>query len=107
MGAISWQDRLEPREGGAKVELWRGERMFAGLNCFLSGQAQALHAHTGADKVYVVLRGTGLFEVGTEQFTAGTGELVPAPAGIPHGVRNPGPAPLVVLTVIAPPPPTG
>jgi mannose-6-phosphate isomerase-like protein (cupin superfamily) len=32
------------------------------------------------------------------------GELVVAPAGAPHGLRNPGPGRLLVLAVLAPGP---
>ena len=32
----------------AKVDLWAGERLFVGLNCFEPGQAQKVHAHAGA-----------------------------------------------------------
>ncbi len=105
MGGIRWTERVEFRDFEAtKAELWRGGRMFAGLNCFLRGQAQPKHAHPGSDKFYLVLSGAGTFEVGDDRFAAGVGELVPAPAGVPHAVRNDGPEPLVLLTVIAPPP---
>jgi len=102
---VYWKDRVAFDEAKpAKADLWRGDRLFAGLNCFLAGQAQLLHAHAGADKFYLVLRGNGAFEVGGESFAAGPGALVPAAADVAHAVRNDGPEPLVVLTVIAPPP---
>src|SRR3954464_5370614 len=41
----------------AKVDCFRSERLFAGLNCFEPGQTQTVHTHAGADKFYVVLRG--------------------------------------------------
>ena len=33
-----------------KLDLVRGELLFAGLNCFEPGQAQPVHAHGDADK---------------------------------------------------------
>lgn len=105
MKAVDWRDVVasDPTKA-AKADLWKGTRLFAGLNCLLPGQAQDPHAHPGADKFYLVLEGRGVFEVGDGRFEAAEGELVPAPAGVTHGVRNTGPGRLVVLTVIAPPP---
>ena len=105
MGAIAWRERVVFEDDkSAKADLWRGERLFAGLNCFGPGQVQAIHVHDRADKLYLVLEGRGTFEVGAERITAGSGQLVPVPAGVSHGVRNDGSEPLVVLTVLAPPP---
>jgi quercetin dioxygenase-like cupin family protein len=70
----------------AKVDLARGSRLMAGLNCFEPGQAQAVHAHAGADKFYFVLEGKARMQVGDEVAEAGPGTLVWAPAGVPHGV---------------------
>jgi hypothetical protein len=33
-----------------KADLFRGDRLFVGLNCFEPGQSQAAHVHAGADK---------------------------------------------------------
>lgn len=70
----------------AKADLARGEHLFAGLNCFEPGQAQAVHAHAGADKFYFVVEGKARMRVGTEELDAGPGTLVWAPAGVAHGV---------------------
>ncbi len=106
--AIAWVERIafDPARA-AKAELWSGERLFTGLNCLLPGQGQERHSHAAADKLYVVLRGRGAFEVGEDAFAAGEGTVVPAPAGVPHGVRNEGPEPLVLMTVMSPPPRKG
>ena len=105
MKPVRWTDHAGFDDARpAKADLWRAERLFAGLNCLLAGQSQPPHEHDSADKFYFVLRGRGVFEVGGERLTAGAGELVPAPAGVRHGVRNDGPEELVILTVMAPPP---
>jgi len=70
----------------AKVDLARGAHLMAGLNCFEPGQAQAVHAHDGADKFYFVLEGKARMQVGEDVAEAGPGTLVWAPAGVPHGV---------------------
>jgi hypothetical protein len=40
-----------------KVDLFRGGRLLAGLNCFEPGQAQHVHTHQGADKFYFLVTG--------------------------------------------------
>lgn len=70
----------------AKADLARGDHLVAGLNCFEPGQAQAVHAHAGADKFYLVVEGKARMRVGAEELDAGPGTLVWAPAGVPHGV---------------------
>jgi quercetin dioxygenase-like cupin family protein len=87
-----------------KTTLWQGEHMMVGLNCLEPGQTQKIHAHDGAEKFYFVLEGSGIFTVGDEESAAGTGSLVIAPAGIPHGVTNNGDQRLSLLVAIAPPP---
>ncbi|HEX5386239.1 MAG TPA: cupin domain-containing protein [Gemmatimonadales bacterium] len=87
----------------AKADLARGERLFVGLNCFEPGQSQALHAHAGADKFYLVLTGKARITVGCETQLAEAGTLVWAPAGEPHGVDE-AIERTVMLVAIAPPP---
>lgn len=87
----------------AKVDCFRSERLLVGLNCFEPGQTQAVHAHAGADKVYLVVSGKANFVVGQRIVTAGPGDLVLAPAGVPHGVES-ALARTVVLVAIAPAP---
>lgn len=87
-----------------KVSLAAGERLYAGLNCFLPGQEHASHAHADQDKLYYVLSGTGEALVGGETRQVAQGDLILAPAGVGHGMKNTGSAPLVVLVVFAPPP---
>ena len=86
-----------------KLDCFRSDRLLVGLNCFEPGQAQAVHTHAGADKFYVVLRGKATFVVGNEQISAGPGDFIPAPAGVPHGVAH-AEERTVLLMAIAPPP---
>jgi mannose-6-phosphate isomerase-like protein (cupin superfamily) len=95
--------RFDP-ERMAKTTLAQGKYLHAGLNAFEPGQAHALHRHSGQDKFYFVLEGQGDVRVGEERGRAGPGDLVLAPAGVDHAVRNPGPGRLVLLVLMAPPP---
>jgi quercetin dioxygenase-like cupin family protein len=86
-----------------KADLVRGGSLFLGLNCFERGQTQAVHVHDGADKFYLILSGRARMIVGNETRDAGAGELIWAPADVPHGVE----AALertVMLVGMAPPP---
>jgi mannose-6-phosphate isomerase-like protein (cupin superfamily) len=75
-----------------------------GLNAFEPGQDHALHAHAGMDKVYHVLSGLGTFLLADREAAMDAGMLLVAPAGVPHGIRNDGPARLLVLAILAPAP---
>jgi quercetin dioxygenase-like cupin family protein len=101
---FNWQEHTgsQPQKF-YKTNLWRGEHVMVGLNCLDEQQIQSVHAHQGADKLYLVLEGSGRFTVGDDERDAATGTLVVAPAGIPHGVRNNGTGRLSLLVAIAPP----
>lgn len=102
---------IDPRECAVyaadrmgKSTLFRSARVMVGLNAFEPGQSHALHAHADMDKVYVVVEGRGLFLLEGREVPMQAGRLLVAPAGEPHGIRNPGPERLLVLAVLAPGP---
>ena len=99
-------ERLAEFDAGrmGKVSLASGGYLYAGLNCFLPGQEHAAHVHADQDKLYFVLSGSGDAQVGDETHEVSRGDLVLAPAGVPHGLKNTGLEPLVVMVVFAPPP---
>jgi quercetin dioxygenase-like cupin family protein len=86
-----------------KTTLVAGDHLFLGLNCFEPGQSQAVHTHAEADKFYLVLSGNARMIVAGTARDAGPGELVWAPAGVPHGVERARER-TVMLVGIAPPP---
>jgi quercetin dioxygenase-like cupin family protein len=88
---------------GTKADLFRGDRLFVGLNCFEPGQSQPPHVHGGADKFYYVVSGLARFSVGDESFEARAGAVVWAPADLSHGVEQ-ALERTVLLVGIAPPP---
>ena len=51
------------------------------------GQASSIHAHPGADELYHVLEGEGLFSDGRREVRLGPGRLVIFPAGEVHRVH--------------------
>jgi mannose-6-phosphate isomerase-like protein (cupin superfamily) len=87
-----------------KATLFESPRLLVGLNAFEPGQSHALHAHGDMDKLYAVLEGEGVFLLADRELPMRAGDLLVAPSGVPHGVRNPGPARLLVLAVLAPAP---
>jgi len=86
----------------AKVDVASSKHLICGLNCFEPGQVQKAHAHSGADKLYVVVEGSGEFTVGAEKRTLSAGELLYVPENLDHGVANTGAGRLSVLIVITP-----
>jgi quercetin dioxygenase-like cupin family protein len=87
-----------------KATLFESPRLLVGLNGFEPGQQHALHAHPGQDKTYLVLEGSGLFLLDQRELPMQAGDLLVAPDGVPHGVRNTGSSRLLVLAVLAPGP---
>jgi len=87
-----------------KATLFESPRLLVGLNAFEPGQEHALHAHAGQDKVYHVIEGEGLFLLQGRTLAMKAGDLLVAPDGVPHGVRNTGKVRLLVLAILAPAP---
>jgi quercetin dioxygenase-like cupin family protein len=87
-----------------KSTLVEGGSLFAGLNSFEPGQEHAPHAHQGQDKLYVVLAGSGVVQVGDQSEVLSAGDAAFAASGVVHSIHNPGPDRLVVIAVLAPPP---
>ena len=87
-----------------KSTLYQSEDLLLGLNSFQPGQEHASHVHADMDKAYLVLEGEGVFSLDDEEWTLGPGEMLVAPRGRPHGVRNESGQNLVVLAVLAPSP---
>jgi mannose-6-phosphate isomerase-like protein (cupin superfamily) len=87
-----------------KSTLFESPRMLVGLNAFEPGQAHDLHAHGGMDKLYHVLEGDGVFLLEGREVPMRAGDLLVAPEGVPHGIRNTGTGRLLVLAVLAPAP---
>ncbi len=87
-----------------KSTIFESPRLLVGLNAFEPGQAHPLHAHAGMDKVYSVIEGEGLFLLEERELPMRAGDLMVAPDGVPHGVRNTGSGRLLVLAILAPSP---
>lgn len=87
-----------------KVTVVQGQELMLGLNCFESGQEHAAHAHPGQDKLYIVVEGRAEVQVADARGVLEPGDIAYAASGVVHAIRNPGPARLVVMAVLAPPP---
>ncbi len=87
-----------------KSTFFHSPRLLVGLNAFEPGQEHKLHSHAGMDKVYHVLSGHGLFLLEDRELPMRSGEMLVAPEGVPHGIRNTGGERLVVLAILGPAP---
>ena len=88
----------------AKTTLFESPRLLVGLNAFEPGQSHALHTHAGMDKMYQVVSGSGVFLLTDRELPMTAGDVLIAPEGIPHGVKNTGSGRLLLLAVLAPAP---
>ena len=80
-----------------KSTLFESTRVLVGLNAFEPGQFHALHHHEGMDKVYHVVEGEGTLLLDGRELPMKAGDLVAAPEGVPHGIRNTSGERLLVL----------
>jgi quercetin dioxygenase-like cupin family protein len=87
-----------------KSTIYQSSHLLVGLNAFEPGQAHALHTHVGMDKVYLVVAGEGVFLLDGTELPMRAGDLLVAPDGVPHGVRNNSGARLLVMAILAPGP---
>jgi quercetin dioxygenase-like cupin family protein len=87
-----------------KATLFRSDRILVGLNCFEPGQEHPLHAHSGMDKVYHVVSGRGCFLLEGREIPMEAGQMLVAPEGVAHGIRNDAAERLIVLAILAPAP---
>jgi len=87
-----------------KSTLFESDRLLVGLNAFEPGQEHKLHAHSGMDKVYHVLAGSGVFLLAGREEPMTAGVMLIAPEGMMHGIRNTGKERLLVLAILAPSP---
>ena len=87
-----------------KTTLFQSPRLLVGVNAFEAGISHPLHTHAGMDKVYQVVEGEGVVLLEGRELSIAQGELVVAPDGVPHGIRNTGTGRLLVLAILAPSP---
>jgi mannose-6-phosphate isomerase-like protein (cupin superfamily) len=61
-----------------------------------------LHVHANEDELFYVIEGEHVFQVGTQEFSAGPGAVVFAPRGVPHAHRRAVPRTGRFLTMVSP-----
>jgi quercetin dioxygenase-like cupin family protein len=87
-----------------KYGLFETENLYCDVYCLEPGQEQAVHAHAGSDKIYVLLEGRAFVTVGPEERELRPMEAVLAPAGQPHGIANRSAQRAAALVFFAPKP---
>jgi quercetin dioxygenase-like cupin family protein len=87
-----------------KSTVFESERYFCDLYCLKPGQDQRIHSHAESDKIYLVLRGKGLFHIAGEEKELVANEAVIARPGQDHGVKNSSTEELVLLVFMTPRP---
>jgi mannose-6-phosphate isomerase-like protein (cupin superfamily) len=87
-----------------KINLFETANFFCDVYCLESGQEQKVHSHKVEDKIYYVLEGRGTFVIGAETRELGANQIVFAPAGQEHGVKNTSSERLTLLVFMTPNP---
>ena len=90
-----------------KTNLFETRNFFCDVYGLEPGQEQKVHSHNDADKIFFVVDGSGEFFIGEETQDLGPNQIVLAPAGESHGVRNIGEARLTLLVFMTPNPNKG
>lgn len=73
------------------------------LVCLEPGQVIGVRTLAGADAIYTVLGGRVWIVTDDAEVTLDPLQAVVIPAGIPHGLRNDAPDPLILQVVVSPP----
>jgi quercetin dioxygenase-like cupin family protein len=87
-----------------KIPVFTSDKMYCDQYCLLPGQSQRVHTHDAEDKIYIVLEGEAMFDIGGERELLAGGTATIARAGVPHGVSNESASNVVLLVVMAPKP---
>lgn len=87
-----------------KLNLFETSRFFCDVYCLEPGQSQAPHQHAASDKIYALLEGRAVVQVGDEQTELEAGMMVLCPAGEAHGVSNRSAERAALLVFMAPHP---
>lgn len=100
---VSEHEHFSP-EKLKKSNLFESPQMFCDTYCLEPGQAQAVHAHSGATKFYYVLAGRPTVTIGDERRVLEPGAIAWSFEGEPHGVANETDERVVLLVAMAPHP---
>jgi mannose-6-phosphate isomerase-like protein (cupin superfamily) len=90
-----------------KIPVFTSDKMYCDQYCLLPGQSQRVHTHATEDKIYIVLEGEAMLDIGTERELLTEGTATIARAGVPHGVSNESVSNVVLLVMMAPKPKNG
>ena len=66
------------------------------------GDRVSLHVHTGKAEYWVVVAGSGVVSIGSQQIAVREGDVVVTPPLVPHALHNTGAEPLDFVNVVQP-----
>jgi quercetin dioxygenase-like cupin family protein len=72
------------------------------IPCAPNSVVAPIHTHTQEDEYQVILEGELGFELGGEVVSAGTGDMIVQPRGVPMAIWNPSDRPARLLVIICP-----
>jgi mannose-6-phosphate isomerase-like protein (cupin superfamily) len=99
-------DAIEPfvtKDGSQIRELARTAAQSLAEATVPPGATTIRHLHRVTEELYAFTAGAGEMELDGEAFAVRAGDTVVIPPGAPHGLRNTGDVPLVLLCCCVPP----
>jgi len=90
-------------EGAAGRRVFATDVVAVDLVCLEPHQVVAARTYASADAIYTVLGGRAWVVTDEAEVTLAALQSVIVPAGIPHGLRNDAPDPLILQVVVSPP----
>lgn len=90
-------------EGAAGRRVFATDVVAVDLICLEPHQVVEARTHASADAIYTVLGGRAWLATDEAEVTLGALQAVMVPAGVPHGLRNDAPDPLILQVVVSPP----
>lgn len=69
----------------------------------MPGEQTRLHSHLQTEELYHIIAGSGLMQLGDDEFAVAAGDTVCISPGTPHCIANTGEIPLRILCCCTPP----
>jgi len=90
-------------EGAAGRRVFATDVVAVDLVCLEPHQVVPARTYASADAIYTVLGGRAWVVTDEAEVTLAALQSVIVPAGVPHGLRNEAPDPLILQVVVSPP----
>ena len=106
MSEVKWESRpdMEGLSFGYLMKPEQNPDLTVRAAIIPPGRTLSIHSHDASSETFYVLQGRGMLTCDTdEEIPTQAGEVIYAPPGVPHGMRNTGDEDLRLLAIFSPP----